>query len=238
MRRALLSMALLVAACEPGSAADTGPDARVDAPVRADAPLDGGPVCATACSGLQACCLVDDAPTCIGVVDDVHNCGGCGVDCIASRRGDTCAVSQCACGDLDVGCSGTSDVCCPGVAGGRGPHCANLVRSVTDCGECNRACTATTASECRLGECVCGVSLRMCEGTDADTCCPSTEAGTEYGCIDTRTDARHCGGCNIRCGTFRRCADGVCVSTSDAGPADAGVDGGATDAGSDDDAGT
>jgi hypothetical protein len=212
----------LVTACDPGGTADTGPDARLDAPAPIDAPRDGGPVCATACSGVEACCLVEDAPMCINVADDVHNCGGCGVDCITSRRGDSCEVSQCACGDFDIGCTGTIDECCPGEAGGRGPHCANLAQSVSDCGECNRACVAVAASECRIGECVCGDSDRACAGTEVDLCCATDDTGVAFACVDTHTDARHCGGCGVRCGSFRRCQDGVCVSTLDAGTPDAG----------------
>ncbi len=85
----------------------------------------------------------------------------------------------------------------------------------------------------------CGAGC-VCEGT-------STECGGA--CVDTQTDASHCGSCGLACGASERCVAGECVArATDAGAprADAGASGGSdgsvgmsTDAGtSGSDAGT
>lgn len=230
-----------ISGCEPSGPLDAGSDTPVDAFVRTDTPRDSGPPCDLSCLVAEACCVVDEVPMCVNVVSDVHNCGSCGLDCIATRRGDACLTRQCACGAFDIGCTGITDECCPAVPGGREAHCANVNIAFEDCGACGAACRDGEASECRNGDCMCGVSDRACAGTPGDLCCGLGFGMLAYGCVNTLIDPDHCGACNERCRSDQRCEAGTCVGTYDAG-VDAGSDAGSepdagTDAGSEADAG-
>lgn len=47
--------------------------------------------------------------------------------------------------------------------------------------------------------------------------CSAEEALCGTSCVDTRTDNRHCGGCNLACAAGQTCVDGSCVLTCPAG---------------------
>jgi hypothetical protein len=59
------------------------------------------------------------------------------------------------------------------------------------------------------------------------TCC---EVSDGVACIDTLSDAHHCGACGNACGPFEVCGLGHCM-LGDAGPRDGGTDGGPHDGG-------
>lgn len=227
-----LHVAALVAAlagCPPTTPAldasvDTGLRP-VDAP-RTDAASDAGPACDLRCATTQERCCFDEtgAPACIDVANDPRNCGLCGLDCVATHRGDRCATMQCNCGDFDIGCTGRADnYCCPDAPDGRSARCANLGRDFGDCGACGRTCDTRTADRCEGGLCTCGEGGRTCAGTRTDYCC--VDVFEDGACVDTTTDKLHCGGCNIRCGAFEDCIDGRCIDFTlrDAGALDAGI---------------
>lgn len=226
-------LALIVLGCEPGAPADAGPDAPRDTHERPDVPRDIGPPCELSCGATQACCYLEEEAQCTDLSANVSHCGGCGVDCVASGRGDSCENRQCACGLNDIGCTGTIDECCPAVPGGVGAHCANVRTAFADCGGCGRECSPRQASVCQNGDCICGTSGRGCSGADDEVCCDVGPLGT-YACVDTLRDRSHCGGCESRCRSDQRCDAGVCVSRFDSGATpDAGLDAG-TDAETDD----
>lgn len=230
----LLSIAL--AGCEPGAPEDAGADASRDTASRADVPRDIGPPCELSCGSTEACCYIDEVAQCTDLSSNVGHCGDCAIDCVASRRGDSCENRQCACGTNDIGCTGITDECCPAVADGREAHCANVRVAFDDCGACGTACAAAEASVCRNGACVCGTSDRACTGGAGDLCCDVGPLGT-YACVDTLANRSHCGACGMGCRSDQRCDAGACVSrfdagmTPDAGTNDAGVD----DAGAEED---
>ncbi len=233
---AALASLVLLAACPPTPPAPDAGDldaSLLDAP-RADT-NDDALACTLRCASTQErCCFEGDGvAACINVATDVENCGLCGLDCVATHRGTRCESMQCACGDFPVGCTGDlTSYCCPAAADGRSERCANLGRDAMDCGECGRTCLPTQANRCEGGSCRCGTDGMACAGTDESLCC--VDVFEVASCVDTTQDPLHCGGCNLRCGAFENCIDGVCVDFTlrDAGPApDANVDGGPPDAG-------
>jgi len=231
-----LACALLLAACPPTSPTEdaAGLDGSTfDAP-REDTRTDAL-ACMLRCATTQErCCFGDDGdPACIDIPTGVANCGLCGLDCVATRRGTRCEAMQCACGDFPVGCTGDlTSFCCPPAPDGRTERCVNLGRDYGDCGECGRTCLPTQANRCEGGTCRCGTDGGACAGTDESLCC--VDVFEVASCVDTTSDPLHCGACNRRCGAFENCIDGECVDFTlrDAGPIpDAGSpDAGPTDA--------
>jgi len=178
-----------------------------------DAPhIEDGGSCNLVCPAGRDCCFgADGAPHCVDLANDVTNCGVCNRDCVATRRGDSCAHDQCGCGDFEIGCTGAENsICCIGVGGVR-PYCANPGLDLSDCGACGHACDSARASMCSAGHCLCGERGGQCAGTVDDLCC-SDPAGA-FGCVDTRTDQAHCGSCGHRCSAFEHCVGGTCAPT-------------------------
>lgn len=219
-----LTLAALAVGCSSTPVApDVGPDANEDAYVLA---IQDAGHCDLACPSGRACCFAaDGTPRCVDLSSDITNCGICGRDCVASRRGDSCANNQCGCGDFEIGCTGAENsICCPSVAGIR-PYCANPGLDFSDCGGCGRACNDAEANHCSGGVCLCGDRGGSCAGTATALCC-SDPAGA-FSCVDTTTDQAHCGRCGQRCSAFDHCVSGVCVPVRpDAGLFDGGSDAG------------
>ena len=218
------TLAVVLSACPPSNVPE---DARLDTAetdvLADDAPIDAMP-CALSCETTQErCCPAPDGTEqCIDVSADVTNCGLCGLDCVATRRGDRCIAMQCSCGGFAIGCTGQANsICCPVAPDGRAQRCANIGRDFGDCGECGRACDASQANRCEGGSCRCGLDGALCAGTETDLCC--VDLFEVASCVDTTRDDLNCGGCNRRCGAFENCIDGVCVDFTipDAGPVDA-----------------
>ncbi len=211
------AVALVAVGCTPTTTpSDASPDVGPpDAFVQGDAA-----VCDLECPPGRTCCLGATGPHCVDLANDITNCGICNRDCVASRRGDTCAHNQCACGDFEIGCTGAENsICCTNVVGIR-PYCANPGLDLDNCGGCGIACDRAQASQCSGGMCFCGDSGGHCTGTPTDACC-SDPAGA-YACTDTTRDQAHCGGCGHRCSAFERCEASHCVSVlADAGAPDA-----------------
>jgi hypothetical protein len=227
----LLLLGLLVPGCGPGETPqDSGVDAPSDAGRDAASPDSGR--CGTVCESGRACCPSASGDMCVDLSVDVTNCGVCGRDCVALRRGDHCEDYQCSCGSAEVGCTGgENSTCCPPRIGGAEAYCANTGRDPSDCGECGFSCIPERANQCEGGSCTCGLSGEECAGTPEDLCCQRD--AEDYMCVDTTTSNDHCGFCANRCNANEQCVAGICESTlPDAGGRDAGTDAG-TDAGLD-----
>ncbi|UJR81132.1 hypothetical protein [Sandaracinus amylolyticus] len=187
---------------------DAGIDAAIDSGT--DAGSDAGPMCAPACEPGTACCDDEEGPACVALASDIHHCGFCGLDCIATRRGDSCQAAQCACGEFVLGCVGSfASSCCVPPEGGGPPVCADLARSREHCGDCNVECAPEQADRCDGGRCVCGDERIACAGTDTDRCCG--DRFEVFSCVDVTSDRDHCGECGNRCNAGFRCAAGECV---------------------------
>jgi hypothetical protein len=177
--------------------------------------------CSMDCPNGEACCLGANGPHCVDLTNDIVNCGVCNRDCVATRRGDSCANNQCGCGDFAIGCTGEENsICCPALAG-NGPHCANPGLDISDCGGCGHRCDGAQANQCQGGMCLCGDNGgTACTGAPDSVCC-SDPAGF-FACADTTSDQAHCGNCDVRCMAFEHCVNSQCVPTiPDAGAADA-----------------
>ncbi len=158
--------------------------------------VDG--VCQLTClSGFADCNgLVDDSCE-TPIVDDVNNCGGCGIVCA-----DICMDGICGCR------GGTPDFCDQG--------CTNLDTDNWNCGSCGEVCPESTdpppppewnaAHGCLGGKCNklgCIPPWRDCNG---DILHPSGD-----GCeSDTSSDVANCGGCGQACAAGETCFNGVC----------------------------
>jgi hypothetical protein len=192
----------------------------LDAPGADDAfELRDAAPCDLACPMGRVCCLGATGPHCVDLANDITNCGICNRDCVALRRGDSCAHNQCGCGDFEIGCTGAENsICCTDVVGLR-PYCGNPGLDFDNCGGCGHVCDSAQASHCSGGLCLCGDTGGACAGTVADLCCADPAGAFE--CVDSRTDQAHCGACNRRCSAFERCEGGACVPTlTDAGVTD------------------
>jgi hypothetical protein len=195
-------------ACGDDSSADAGGDSGMDAAPDATGP-EAGSICEPLCNRTQRCCDSDaGGVTCISVVEDDINCGGCDVVC-AEGRGTSCELGACVCGPVVMGCLGTSQSwCCPPRNPGGTRYCADFDNDTQDCGGCGEQCTPERASDCQRGDCLCGNEGRGCAGTPDDLCCSGI---TEFSCVDTLTDFFNCGACGRACMTEQRCEMGTCV---------------------------
>jgi hypothetical protein len=198
-RHLLPCLGALVAAlvaCGETPAPDAGPEP--DAGLDAGTP-DGGPLCTPGCEVAEACCAEDEGPVCRAVLEDIENCGLCGIDCTENSRGDRCFAGTCRCGDAQ--CVGAAECCPPRNEGGE-PYCANPFTSLFDCGGCDQECDLRISNQCAGGVCVCGDTRGPCEG--GTFCCGAS-------CVDLFTDDAHCGQCGRRCTPDERCVNGLCT---------------------------
>ena len=203
----LVAIALTACGPEDPGPLDAGADAGRDAGM--DAGRDAGASCEPSCGPGMSCCSRDGVAACTALASDPMNCGSCGLDCVAARRGDRCRASQCACGAFDIGCTGDiTSRCCPATPT-VAAHCGNLARDPNDCGECGRVCSRDVGNRCEGGTCVCGDAAAGCGGDATDRCC--NDGLGFYACVDTTTDRRHCGACARRCMPTESCEAGACV---------------------------
>ena len=211
--RILLSLTLALGACgtstsrDAGSGMDGGRDnGRQD--IR-----DTGPLCDPGCAPAERCCGAEDGPTCTPILNDVENCGACGFDCVAENRGASCEQGDCVCGRATLGCLGTrQSFCCPPLAPGGEPYCADLDRDISDCGGCGEPCPALRTSRCTGGTCICGDLRGPCPV--GETCCDVGAGAIE--CRDTTSDDDHCGACNEGCLQAERCEGSTCTRGEEA----------------------
>jgi hypothetical protein len=207
----VLLLVLLLPACGGDSPpVDAGLDAGLDAGTDAGPP-DAGPMCEPVCVPGEACCGDGEGgAVCTRLASDARHCGSCGVDCEATRRGDSCIGALCACGEFLLGCIGSfGSACCVPPPGEGVAHCADLARDFEDCGACNQRCDIERASRCDGASCVCGDERRACAGTATDRCCE--DRFERSACVDTSSDREHCGRCGVRCGLGLRCVASECV---------------------------
>jgi hypothetical protein len=139
-----------------------------------------------------------------------------------SATGRVCTGGNCVCPGGEVNeatCSDSSDNDCDGMADCADPDCNGDA-----CGPYGRMCSGRVCA-CPGGETAeltCGDGLdNDCDGAAdcADTDCANRACGTDgmlccaLTCVDTDTNAAHCGGCGAGCGATQACVDGACVNT-------------------------
>jgi hypothetical protein len=174
----------------------------------------------TCCASGSACC----SGLCADLLDDVYNCGGCGIVCDDAGPNEygACIDGQCVYGCVQgaVPCHGT---------------CTFLNSDPNNCGACGHICP-TSAPVCETGICVVGCTgycpAGWCggDGCGGECACP---AGWECGetgwcsnpcvfpfilcdgiCIDPTSDPFNCGGCYHQCAPSEVCAGGFCQGFS------------------------
>ncbi|HVZ73411.1 MAG TPA: MopE-related protein [Polyangia bacterium] len=96
----------------------------------------------------------------------------------------------------DGGVGGNLAICLNSAGG---PECVDLLVDGTNCGKCGNMCGATQV--CSSGTCV--TVANDCKAGYAQ--CKDPQSGALI-CVDTTTDAKNCGACNLAC------ASGVCAS--------------------------
>lgn len=130
----------------------------------------------------------------VNIASDANNCGFCGKVCalpnsVTACSQGVCVVTECASGWAN--CDNNDANGCE----------TNLKSDPGNCGGCMKVCDATNGvSGCISGSCaiLCNLGFSSCD----------LNAGN--GCeVDTRTSAKHCGGCFKPCNTL--CVEGKCL---------------------------
>jgi hypothetical protein len=96
-----------------------------------------------------------------------------------------------------------------------GSACIDMSADPANCGGCGMSCASYQA--CQAGACVgCDPSISCAAPFERnpDTCacvCPVGLTECDGGCVDTTSNAAHCGGCGESCGPHATCANGACA---------------------------
>ncbi len=136
----------------------------------------------TLCPAGKGDCNGEAADGCETTVsNDVLNCGGCGIECVAANANVECVAGKC----QIASCKGSYADCSGGYADG----CeTNTDVSISHCGACNAACTiAGGVPKCDGGSCEvnsCSGSFRDCDGNPSNGCE-----------VNIATSTQNCGGC-------------------------------------------
>lgn len=174
-------------------------------------PDAGAPPCAGEPGAPEACNAEDD--DCDGMIDedfdflnDLTNCGGCGMDCARPNASEVCARGTCRM-DCDAGwadCNMRPE-----------DGCETDLLDPASCGECGTQCPES-APFCQLGD----------EGPECVLACEAGLTDCGGACVDTRTSTAHCGGCGAACAprphATTSCGATGCVTTCDGGFASCG----------------
>jgi hypothetical protein len=129
---------------------------------------------------------------CVDVASDEQHCGGCGNACPSTA---SCSGSICA-------CPGSESVC--------GSECVDTQSDEQHCGSCGTACVSTQT--CEAGACACPGGEQLCGQSTLSVvdAMVTTSAGVQT-CVNTQTDAQHCGTCGNVCSGGQVCDTGTCA---------------------------
>ena len=175
------------------SSDDAGPTdgGAFDVPRPDDAPPDANCVFVSA---TETCDTIDQ--DCDGTIDE----GAC--TCVPACRLDHAvaictAALRCEISACDTGFANCDTMPETG--------CERSVRTTTDCGDCDRACTsAAGTTSCADGTC----RIAVCSNTRRGDCDGEIATGCETN-IDN--DELHCGACGVPCDGGQMCRSGSCV---------------------------
>jgi len=197
---------------------------------RGTIPPDGGRVdgAPTTCPTGRTSC----GGACLDTQTSPANCGACGNACLAT---ETCSAGSCVepmmcpMGQQDCG-SGCTDTSTDSMHCGR---CGNPCDADDTCMDgscqpaacasdqmrCGASCVDTQTDSANCGTCgtTCATS-EMCTAGSCVSACPSGQTPCTVVedmrmmtvCVDTATDASHCGTCNNACPMGQSCGGGTC----------------------------
>ena len=164
--------------------------------------------CADACTpdaGLTNC-----NGGCVDLATDPLNCGTCDTPCTASQL---CSNGACAT-DCDTGLTKCCGKCVdttadPENCGGCKPSCPEVADAGSDAGVDD---AGDAGEQCPPGEYVACDAGDLCSpcGCTAD-CGDLTQCG--QGCVDTNSNAQHCGSCYNLCLSGALCSSGKCIGS-------------------------
>ena len=152
---------------------------------------------ATCPAGRSFCTGADGARRCVDLTSDKNNCGRCGNAC---SRLESCRNGACVSPNP---CTGGQTQC---TAADGSRRCVDTRTDPVNCGRCGNACSRTQS--CRNGACV--TTPNTCTG--GLTQCTAADGSRR--CVDTRSDAAHCGTCGNACSRTQSCRNGACVTTT------------------------
>jgi hypothetical protein len=142
---------------------------------------------AQGCSESLAICGSD----CVDESRDREHCGSCDQSCPREAK---CEAGSCE---------------CPGALSACGDACVDMQTDTQHCGSCDQRCFATQT--CTSGNCECPSGTELCSSvTLALTDNALTGSASQQTCVDTRSDAQHCGRCGAACLGGQICAQGNC----------------------------
>jgi len=145
--------------------------------------------CSTECSGVE-CSDSNGGTECVHVAENTAHCGECGEACEAN---DSCEAGVCV-----KNCFLADQTLCNG-------ECVIFGTDASNCGSCGTACDAGVA--CVEG--ACGSGTPVCTGGACS--CTSVQSACNDTCVNTSTNALHCGECNNKCDTGKSCEGGSCT---------------------------
>lgn len=218
--------------CHPGTVCRHGTGFCNDAG-RCCNTADGDVACGSSCCefATQACC---GGSTCVDVLQDNDNCGGCGIVCSGGKscqnRVCTCPAGTTDCGDTcvdtqsdDNNCGACGNACSAGESCSLGRcgcsdpsqlscdgQCIDVSGDRNNCGACGNVCSAgrdCVGGQCQLPCDACHERVNnvcVLKDIDKDTVCDGA-------CVDTRTDSDNCGTCGKVCVGGDTCQNGVCT---------------------------
>jgi hypothetical protein len=147
--------------------------------------------CSDTCTG-TICVDAQGGETCAHLASDNDNCGSCGKACPDGKacQGGAC-IEACPYGRLS--CSGL---------------CVDVRTDANNCGGCGVTCEPGVS--CLEGSC--GGGEPICTG---GTCaCGATQKDCNGVCVNTQSNALHCGDCGMQCAPGQLCNSGVCECPS------------------------
>jgi hypothetical protein len=175
----------------------------------------GGKCTPQICTNNRADCDGDQGNGCEVDLTANDNCGVCGQRCpnrshtTGVCRGGTCGIGTCEAGWKD--CDGDPN-----------NGCEVNIRTLNDCGDCQKACVAPNAQtacnnngQCSISQCTDGrgnCNTNLADGCEADFSLPTTCGGCNNVCaslMDVLSSSCEGGKCSLVCGTGRADCDGM-----------------------------